>query len=118
MIGGDFSFKDAPGGGLPIYNPASTRLVNGNWTRDPLPGNIVPRSQFDPVAVKFLSIGIWNDPNQTGSPARTGPSGNLLFNNTCRCLQRDRWDPRLGLRTHRATQGSRAGSGPPLGRSA
>ena len=50
---------------------------------------------MDPVAVKFLALGIWNAPNQPGSPTRTGPSGNLLFNNTCRCLHRDRWDEKI-----------------------
>ncbi len=95
MLNGDFSFSEAPGGGLPIYNPFSTRLVGTTWTRDPLPGNIVPKNLFDPVAVKFLALGIWNKPNQVGSPTRTGPNGNLLFNNTCRCLHRDRWDEKL-----------------------
>ena len=95
MLNGDFSFAEAPGGGLPIYNPFSTRLVGTTWTRDPLPGNIVPKNLFDPVAVKFLALGIWNKPNQVGSPTRTGPVGNLLFNNTCRCLHRDRWDEKL-----------------------
>ncbi len=95
MLNGDFSFKDAPGGGFPIYNPASTRLVNGTWTRDPIPGNIIPKSQFDPVAVKYLSIGIWQAPNQPGAFSRGGPSNNLLFNNTCRCLHRDRWDEKI-----------------------
>lgn len=92
MFNGDFSFRDAPGGGLPIYNPFSTRQVGTTWTRDPLPGNIVPRSLFDPVAVKFLDLGIWQKPNQPGTPSRTGPSRNLVALNTCRCLQRDRWD--------------------------
>ncbi|MBI3210936.1 MAG: TonB-dependent receptor [Candidatus Solibacter usitatus] len=95
MLAGDFSFKDAPGGGLPIYNPFSTRQVGATWTRDPLPGNIVPQSLMDPVARKFLGLGIWNKPNQPGSPSRTGPSQNLLFVNTCRCLHRDRWDEKL-----------------------
>jgi hypothetical protein len=95
MLNGDFSFKDAPGGGLPVYNPFSTRLVGNTWTRDPLPGNIVPKSMFDPVAVKFLALGIWNKPNQPGTPSRTGPSNNLLFVNTCRCLHRDRWDEKV-----------------------
>ena len=95
MFNGDFSFKDATGGGLPIYNPFSTRQINGTWTRDPLPNNIVPKSLMDPVALKFLALGIWNPPNQIGSPARTGPSGNLQFVNTCRCLHRDRWDEKI-----------------------
>ncbi len=95
MLNGDFSFKDAPGGGLPIYDPYSTRLNGATWTRDPLPGNIVPKSLMDPVALKFLGLGIWQAPNQVGSPARTGPSGNLQVANTCRCLHRDRWDEKI-----------------------
>src|SRR5258708_4818914 len=95
MLNGDFSFKDAAGGGLPIYNPCSTRQVGTTFVRDPLPGNIVPKSLFDPVATKFLALGIWNAPNLPGSPSRTGPSNNLQFVNTCRCLHRDRWDEKI-----------------------
>ena len=72
MLNGDFSFPGAPGGGFPIYNPFSTRQVNGTWTRDPLPGNIVPKNLFDPVAVKFLAIGIWRSPISRGRPAGPG----------------------------------------------
>ena len=95
MINGDFSFKEAPGGGLPIYNPFSTRQVGSTWTRDPLPNNVVPRSLMDPVALKFIGLGIWLPPNQVGSPARTGPVGNLQRAETCRCLNRDRWDEKI-----------------------
>ena len=42
MLGGDFSLG---GVGKPIYDPATTRqLANGNWVRDPFPGNIFPGS--------------------------------------------------------------------------
>ena len=95
MLNGDFSFKDAVGGGLPIYNPFSTRLVGTTWTRDPLPNNLIPKNLMDPVALKFLALGIWNAPNQVGSPARTGPVGNLQRAESCRCLNRDRWDEKL-----------------------
>ncbi len=95
MLSGDFSFKDATGGGLPLYNPFSTRQTGTTYTRDPLPNNIVPKSLMDPVALKFLALGIWNAPNQVGSPARTGPSGNLQMANSCRCLHRDRWDEKI-----------------------
>ena len=50
MYNGDFSF-----GGqttprvLPIYNPYSTRLEGNTWVRDPFPGNIIPKSLFDPA---------------------------------------------------------------------
>ena len=95
MLNGDFSFKDAPGGGLPIYNPYTTRLENGVWLRDPFPGNVIPKNLIDPVAQKFINLGIWNAPNQVGSPARTGPVGNLQMPNSCRCLHRDRWDEKI-----------------------
>lgn len=95
MLNGDFSFKEAPGGGLPIFNPFSTRPEGNSWTRDPLPNNIVPKSLMDPVALKFLDLGIWLPPNQVGSPARTGPVGNLQRAESCRCLQRDRWDAKI-----------------------
>src|SRR3954469_8889841 len=49
MLGGDFSFPGATGGGLPIYNPFSVRQVGNTWTADPLPGNQVPKSLQDPV---------------------------------------------------------------------
>ena len=68
MLNGDFSFADAPGGGLPIYNPFSTRQVGSTYTSDPLPGNVVPKSLFDPVAVKFLALGIWEPAEPNGKP--------------------------------------------------
>ena len=95
MLNGDFSFKDAAGGGLPIYDPSTTRQVGSTFVRDPFPGNIIPKNQFDPIAAKFLALGIWNAPNLPGSPSRTGPSNNLLFVNSCRCLHRDRWDEKI-----------------------
>src|SRR5260370_14505097 len=95
MLNGDFSFAQATGGGLPIYNPFSPRQVNGAWTSDPLPGNIVPKSFMDPVAIKFLSLGIWQKPTEPGTQSRTGPSNNLTAVESCRCLHRDRWDEKI-----------------------
>src|SRR5262245_23599686 len=43
MYAGDFNFG---GRGFPIYDPASTRLENGNWVRDELPGNVIPQIRF------------------------------------------------------------------------
>jgi hypothetical protein len=94
MLAGNFAFPDAAGGGLPIYNPFTTRQSGTTWTRDVFPGNQVPRSMFDPVAVNFLALGLWNEPNLPGIPSRTGPSQNLLYN-TRRILQRDRWDAKI-----------------------
>ncbi len=94
MLSGDFSFPDATGGGLPIYNPFTTRLVGTTWTRDPFVNNAVPKALFDPVASNFLALNMWNKPNQAGTPGRTGPSNNLLID-THRVLHRDRWDGKV-----------------------
>jgi hypothetical protein len=97
MLAGNFSFPEAAslGGGLPIYDPASTVLNGNTYTRTPFPGNIIPQSRFDPVAVKYLALGIWQQPNQPGTPTRTGPTNNLLAIETPRVLHRDRWDEKI-----------------------
>ena len=42
-----------------IYDPRSTRVVNGTTVRDPFPGNIIPASQINPVSENIVSkIGI------------------------------------------------------------
>jgi hypothetical protein len=38
-----------------IYDPATTRTVNGQVVRDPFPNNQVPISRYDPVAAKILA---------------------------------------------------------------
>lgn len=78
MLNGDFSFRDHPQGGFAIYNPYSTRLVNGAYTRDPFPGNIIPKSLYDPAVVNFLSRTPWRAANNVGIPSRSGPSSNLI----------------------------------------
>ena len=63
----------------PIYDPSTTtRLANGNWTRDPFPGNRVPLNRIDPVARKVLDLDPWVLPTQPGSFTTTGPSNNVL----------------------------------------
>jgi hypothetical protein len=52
---GDFS--DLPGAAYQIYNPFTRRRETGSTTRyriDPFPGNIVPASLFNPVALKVM----------------------------------------------------------------
>jgi hypothetical protein len=55
-----------------IYDPRTTRLVNGQIVRDPFSGNIIPRELWDPVALKIQSYiptathpGIINNWDQT-----------------------------------------------------
>ena len=41
-----------------IYDPKSTRTVNGQVVRDPFPGNTIPTSRIDPVATNILNLGL------------------------------------------------------------
>jgi hypothetical protein len=75
---GDFSFPETPATIKvnPIYDPRSTALTNGVWSRQPFSLNLIPKSQWDPVATKFMSLNPWTAPNIAGSPSTTGPSSN------------------------------------------
>ncbi|MDQ6700726.1 MAG: carboxypeptidase-like regulatory domain-containing protein, partial [Acidobacteriota bacterium] len=75
MKAGDLNFG---GVGNQIYDPATTRFVNGAWVRDPVPGNVIPPSRFDPVAAKILALNPWVSPNAPGTLQRTGPVSNLI----------------------------------------
>lgn len=86
MKSGDFSFG---GRGNAIYDPASTRLVNGAWVRDIVPGNVIPTSRIDPVARKVLQINPWVSPNYPGGVTSDGPTGNLLANELSRTFMDD-----------------------------
>jgi len=77
MLNGDFSFGGRSGVN-PIYDPRTTKLVNGQWSRDPYVGNIIPKAGWDPVATKFLSRNVWTKPNLTGTPTATGFGDNLI----------------------------------------
>jgi hypothetical protein len=62
---GDFSRSRNVDGALrTIYDPATTRLVNGVYSRTPFPDNIIPKAQQDPTSVKFAKE-IWA-PNLPG----------------------------------------------------
>jgi hypothetical protein len=76
MKAGNFNFPGATAN--PIYDPATTRLVNGQWLRDPFPGNIIPANRIDPVARKVLEYDPWNQPNRAGTYNALGPNGNYL----------------------------------------
>lgn len=39
-----------------IYDPRTTRTVNGYTIRDPFPNNVIPQSLLDPVALKIQSL--------------------------------------------------------------
>src|SRR5581483_4333483 len=39
-----------------VYDPLSTKVVNGQRVRDPFTGNVIPKSQLDPVSLKVVSL--------------------------------------------------------------
>ena len=39
-----------------IYDPRTTRIVNGQVVRDPFPNNVIPTSLLDPVALRIQSL--------------------------------------------------------------
>ncbi len=64
--GGDFSQAlNAKGQVIPIYDPASTTLVNGAYVRQPFAGNRIPTSELDPVGLKMAAY--YPLPNQAAS---------------------------------------------------
>ena len=64
MKNGDFSgLVDAQGRLITIYDPATGRDVNGVWTRDPFPNNIIPANRISPVARAMARY--FPDPNHT-----------------------------------------------------
>jgi hypothetical protein len=68
---GDFSdWRDASGNLIPIYDPATTRVVNGVVVRDPFPGNVIPANRISPVARQFLGF--------LPAPTSDGPLNNYL----------------------------------------
>jgi hypothetical protein len=45
-----------------IYDPRTTRVVNGAVVRDPFPNNQIPRAMWDAVARNTLEQGLWDIP--------------------------------------------------------
>ena len=63
---GDFSPLLKLGSRYQIYDPATIAPApQGRFSRQPLPGNIIPPSRLDPVALKILTY--WPQPNQPGT---------------------------------------------------
>lgn len=64
---GDFSELLRAGANYQIYDPFTTTPAPqaGRFQRQPIPGNIIPKSRLDPIAQKILSY--YPDPNQPGT---------------------------------------------------
>jgi hypothetical protein len=55
MRRGDFSdYRDTAGNLITIFDPATGRLENGAWVRDPFPNNQIPAGRINPVAQALL----------------------------------------------------------------
>jgi hypothetical protein len=55
MRGGDFSqLRNAAGQPITLYDPLTTRTVNGVIVRDPFPGNLIPANRLSPIARAML----------------------------------------------------------------
>jgi hypothetical protein len=85
-LNGDFTFG---GIGQQLYDPSTTRLVNGVWTRQPIAGNVIAPSQMDPVYTKLLSFNPWIPPNTPGSLTTTGPVSNYTWESRSRTFFSD-----------------------------
>lgn len=48
-----------------IFDPSTTRVVNGATVRDPFPGNIIPTNRWDPAAAKAAALYV--QPNRPGT---------------------------------------------------
>jgi hypothetical protein len=57
---GDFSQS-----GLTIYDPLTTRTVDGRLVRDPFPGNVIPAERINPTALQILQQ-VYPAPNVPG----------------------------------------------------
>ncbi len=88
MKQGDFNFPGVANPN-PIFDPATTRLVNGQWVRDPFPGNRIPLDRIDPVARRVLELDPWVAPNQPGTFNALGPVGNLMADEFARVFFND-----------------------------
>lgn len=53
---GDFSQTKNGGAPIVIYDPLTTRTVNGQLVRDPFPGNVIPLNRQDPAGRALLQF--------------------------------------------------------------
>jgi hypothetical protein len=74
MRGGDFTET------ANVYDPLTTRASGSGFTRDQFPGNIIPPTRFDPIALKVIRA----YPN----PTATGRFNNYLAN----LIQKQDWN--------------------------
>ena len=74
MWDGDFSnWVNASGQRITIYDPATTRTVNGVLVRDPFPNNRIPADRFSQTAKQYIALArSVLVPNQGAAPGTFG----------------------------------------------
>ncbi|HPU71220.1 MAG TPA: TonB-dependent receptor [Bryobacteraceae bacterium] len=78
MLEGDVSLN---GRGQPIFDPMTTRQdADGNWLRDPIPNNIVPKSRWSNVAKAIIAHDPWTPPNKEGDVSPSTVANNIQGN--------------------------------------
>jgi hypothetical protein len=84
IIPEDFRRGDFSRLAVQLYDPATTRLVNGQLVRDPFPGNQIPLNRFSTVSRNVLaqiptptSNGLFNNFTSVGRGAVNENQGNL-----------------------------------------
>ncbi len=85
---GDFSdLRDANGLLTTLYDPSTTRAnsAGAGYLRDPLPGNVLPSSALDPVAVNMLQF--YPLPNRTPSNVYTNSNNYIATNAWTRSMR-------------------------------
>lgn len=88
---GDFSQTTNAGGALTrIFDPATNQVIGGRNVRQPFPGNRIPASRLDPVAMKLVEF--YPLPNR---PPTNLAGANNFVGNYARTFTRDNITARL-----------------------
>ncbi len=96
---GDFSALLALGSSYQVYNPFTTRAVgNGRYQRDPIPGNIIPKSLLTPLGLNLAAI--YPLPTQKGT---VDGRNNFYYPD----LRIQRYDSHMGRVDHSFSQNNR-----------
>lgn len=60
-----------------IFDPNTTRTVNGQTVRDPFPGNVIPRDRWDPAAAQVAALYVQPTRNALSQNFQTQQSSGL-----------------------------------------
>ncbi len=95
---GDLSnWVDGSGKRYQVYDPTTTRLVNGSYVRDPLYNNQIPPTMFDPLAVKFMTFAqqYLPKPNVVAAPGTSSYVRNNYISNGTSLAPNDKYSIKI-----------------------